>query len=69
MAADQTQAHLAVQLQQNRTHIQYTPDNFLFFFLFLSLSEEAFSAQHECLKEEKESLTKLQKECTAKRYE
>uniref|UniRef100_A0A3B4WMW8 UV radiation resistance associated gene n=1 Tax=Seriola lalandi dorsalis TaxID=1841481 RepID=A0A3B4WMW8_SERLL len=29
--------------------------------------KEAFSAQHECLKEEKESLTKLQKECTAKR--
>uniref|UniRef100_A0A3Q3L9U3 UV radiation resistance associated gene n=1 Tax=Mastacembelus armatus TaxID=205130 RepID=A0A3Q3L9U3_9TELE len=28
---------------------------------------EAFSAQHESLKEEKESLTKLQKECTAKR--
>ena len=36
-------------------------------FFFLSLSEEAFGAQHEGLKEEKESLTKLQKECTAKR--
>uniref|UniRef100_A0A8C4EQP5 UV radiation resistance associated gene n=1 Tax=Dicentrarchus labrax TaxID=13489 RepID=A0A8C4EQP5_DICLA len=29
--------------------------------------KEAFSAQHESLKEEKDSLTKLQKECTAKR--
>lgn len=27
-----------------------------------------FSAQHESLKDEKESLSKLQKECTAKRY-
>lgn len=51
------------------THI-HTPDNLLccFFFLYLSPTEEAFSAQHESLKEEKESLTKLQKECTAKRY-
>uniref|UniRef100_A0A672H8T2 C2 domain-containing protein n=1 Tax=Salarias fasciatus TaxID=181472 RepID=A0A672H8T2_SALFA len=31
------------------------------------LQKKAFSAQHECLKEEKEALTKLQKECTAKR--
>uniref|UniRef100_A0A8D2ZHW3 UV radiation resistance associated gene n=1 Tax=Scophthalmus maximus TaxID=52904 RepID=A0A8D2ZHW3_SCOMX len=34
----------------------------------LQKKEEAFSAQYESLKEEKESLTKLQKECTAKRY-
>ncbi|XP_020486855.1 UV radiation resistance-associated gene protein [Labrus bergylta] len=33
----------------------------------LQKKEEVFSAQHENLKEEKESLTKLQKECTAKR--
>ncbi|XP_032432304.1 UV radiation resistance-associated gene protein [Xiphophorus hellerii] len=33
----------------------------------LQKKEEAFSSQHESLKEEKESLTKLQKECTAKR--
>ncbi|XP_041864636.1 UV radiation resistance-associated gene protein [Melanotaenia boesemani] len=33
----------------------------------LQKKEEAFSAQHESLKEEKESLTRLQKECTAKR--
>ncbi|XP_035522202.1 UV radiation resistance-associated gene protein isoform X2 [Morone saxatilis] len=33
----------------------------------LQKKEEAFSAQHESLKEEKDSLTKLQKECTAKR--
>ncbi|XP_031166708.1 UV radiation resistance-associated gene protein [Sander lucioperca] len=33
----------------------------------LQKKEEAFSAQHNGLKEEKESLTKLQKECTAKR--
>ncbi|CAG5876175.1 unnamed protein product [Menidia menidia] len=33
----------------------------------LQKKEEAFSAQHQCLKDEKESLTKLQKECTAKR--
>ncbi|XP_041657267.1 UV radiation resistance-associated gene protein [Cheilinus undulatus] len=33
----------------------------------LQKKEEVFSAQHESLKEEKESLTKLQKECTAKR--
>lgn len=33
----------------------------------LQKKEESFSAQHDCLKLEKESLTKLQKECTAKR--
>ncbi|XP_038123065.1 UV radiation resistance-associated gene protein [Cyprinodon tularosa] len=33
----------------------------------LQKKEEVFSTQHESLKEEKESLTKLQKECTAKR--
>uniref|UniRef100_A0AAX7V3A4 C2 domain-containing protein n=1 Tax=Astatotilapia calliptera TaxID=8154 RepID=A0AAX7V3A4_ASTCA len=33
----------------------------------LQKKEDSFSAQHECLKEEKESLSKLQKECTAKR--
>ncbi|XP_037544075.1 UV radiation resistance-associated gene protein [Nematolebias whitei] len=33
----------------------------------LQKKEEVFSAQHEGLKEEKECLTKLQKECTAKR--
>ncbi|KAM3868829.1 UV radiation resistance-associated gene protein [Diretmus argenteus] len=33
----------------------------------LQKKEEAFSTQHQSLKEEKESLTKLQKECTAKR--
>ncbi|TDH04637.1 hypothetical protein EPR50_G00134760 [Perca flavescens] len=33
----------------------------------LQKKEEEFSVQHEGLKEEKESLTKLQKECTAKR--
>ena len=49
---------------------EYTPDNLLFFFFFCSfcLPEEVFSTQHDSLKEEKESLTKLQKECTAKRY-
>uniref|UniRef100_A0A3Q1EJ28 UV radiation resistance associated gene n=1 Tax=Acanthochromis polyacanthus TaxID=80966 RepID=A0A3Q1EJ28_9TELE len=35
----------------------------------LQKKEEVFSAQHKSLKEEKESLTKLQKECTAKREE
>uniref|UniRef100_A0A671VP73 UV radiation resistance associated gene n=1 Tax=Sparus aurata TaxID=8175 RepID=A0A671VP73_SPAAU len=33
----------------------------------LQRKEEVFSTQHDSLKEEKESLTKLQKECTAKR--
>ncbi|XP_076024867.1 UV radiation resistance-associated gene protein isoform X1 [Genypterus blacodes] len=33
----------------------------------LQKKEEAFAAQHESLKDEKDSLTKLQKECTAKR--
>ena len=36
--------------------------------LLVLVSEESFSAQHEGLKLEKESLTKLQKECTAKRF-
>lgn len=36
--------------------------------LFLSLPEEAFSAQYESLKEENEALSQIQKECTAKRY-
>lgn len=36
--------------------------------LFLSLPEEAFSAQYESLKEENEALSHIQKECTAKRY-
>lgn len=52
---------LAVQIDQNKR----TPNNL--HFSFLSLSEDSFSAQHERLKEEKESLSKLQKECTAKR--
>lgn len=34
---------------------------------FLSLPEEVFSAQYESLKEENEALSKIQKECTAKR--
>lgn len=37
-------------------------------FHFLHLPEEAFSIQKENLKEEKEYLAKLQKECTAKRW-
>uniref|UniRef100_A0A1A7Y0G4 UV radiation resistance associated protein n=2 Tax=Iconisemion striatum TaxID=60296 RepID=A0A1A7Y0G4_9TELE len=35
--------------------------------LQLQKKEEVFSAQHQSLKEERDSLTKLQKECTAKR--
>lgn len=35
---------------------------------FLSLPEEAFSAQYESLKEENGALSHVQKECTAKRY-
>lgn len=46
----------------------HTPDPSTDSFLCCSSSEEAFSAQHQSLKDEKESLATLQKECTAKRY-
>lgn len=62
ITGNQIQAHLAVQQQQHA----YLFISF-FFLSFLLFSEESFAAQHEGLKQEKESLTKLQKECTAKR--
>ncbi|KAI3373415.1 hypothetical protein L3Q82_022021 [Scortum barcoo] len=62
------------QLQKKGKAYESTYNRYLFFHPHdVSLSsmdvsgKEAFSAQHESLKEEKESLTKLQKECTAKR--